>query len=165
MNNDITRAADKLAKLRAQADKLAAPLADAEAALTAAQEVEQARRAERGAAYDREFVKTWREQADAHSARGRELHAEFLELLAAEPWFKAYVAHRAERHKREKILTAAQNAQTRLGQVVTVPAHRWYDLRFLEDLTSEVDRAAEALGIAYAEELDVKRDAHIEAAD
>ncbi|MFD5562640.1 hypothetical protein [Kitasatospora griseola] len=163
MNDDITRAAEKVAKLRAQADKLAAPIAQAEAALAVAQETEQARRAERASVYDREFVKTWRAQSGEHAAKGRELHAEFLQLLSAEPWFKAYVAHRAERHKREKILTAAQNAQARLGQTGTVPEQRWYDLRFLEDLTNEVEQAAEALGAAYGEELDAKRDAYLEA--
>ncbi|MEE1823328.1 hypothetical protein PUR61_14175 [Streptomyces sp. BE20] len=165
MNPDISKAADKLAKLRAQADKIAVPLAEAETALAVAEEAEQARRAERAAEYDREFVKTWSARTAAHSARGSELHAEFLELLSTEPWFKAYVAHRAERYKREKILIAAQSAQSHVGVPRTVPEQRWYDLRFLEDLTAEVDKAAEALGIEYAEELEAERNAYIEAAD
>lgn len=165
MNPDVSKAAEKLAKLRAQADKFAAPLAEAEAALEAAREVEKARRAERATEYDRAFVKTWRAQANGRSVRGNELHAEFLDLLAAEPWFKAYVAHRAERYKREKILTAAQNAQSHLGDPRTVPEQRWYDLRIIEDITSAVDKAAEAIGAAYSEELDAARDAYIEATD
>ncbi|BAJ27437.1 MULTISPECIES: hypothetical protein [Kitasatospora] len=124
---------------------------------------EKARCAERAAEYDREFVKSWQQQADGHSTRGHELHAEFLELLSAEPWFRAYVAHRAERYKREKTLTAAQNAQGYLGQPVTMPVQRWYDLRFLDDPTGEVDKAAEALGATYAAELEAKRTAYVEA--
>ncbi|MEU3562312.1 hypothetical protein [Kitasatospora sp. NPDC006786] len=165
MSNDVTRAADKVAKLRAQADKFAAPLAEAEAALAAAQGAEQARRAERAAEYDRAFVKTWMEQADERSEQGKTLHAEFLELLSAEPWFQAYVAHRAERYKREKILIAAQNAQSHLGIVRTVPEPRRYDVRIIEDIANAVDQAAETVGEAYSEELDAKRDAYIEAAD
>ncbi|MER8099983.1 hypothetical protein [Kitasatospora sp. NPDC094016] len=165
MNPDVSKAADKLAKLRAQADKLAAPLAEAEAALAGAEAVEQARRAERATEYDRAFVKTWIAQAEGRSTRGNELHAEFLELLSAEPWFKAYVAHRAERYKREKILTAAQNAQSHLGDPLTVPEPRRYDLRIIEDITSAVERSAEALGAAYAEELETKRTAFIDGTD
>ncbi|MFJ1756660.1 hypothetical protein [Kitasatospora sp. NPDC088134] len=165
MSNDVSRAADKLAKLRAQADRLASPMADAEAALVAAEEAEQARRAERAAEYDRTFLTTWTAQAAERSDRANELHAEFIELLSAEPWFQAYVAHRAERYKREKILTAAQNAQAHLGEARTVPEQRWYDLRIIEDITSAVDNAAAALGVAYAEELDAQRNAYIEAAD
>ncbi|MFG2906224.1 hypothetical protein ACGF13_14290 [Kitasatospora sp. NPDC048286] len=165
MSNDVTRAADKLTKLRAQADKFAAPLAEAEAALATAQGAEQARRAERAADYDRAFVKTWAEQAAERSEQGNELHTEFLELLSAEPWFRAYVAHRAERYKREKILVAAQNAQSHLGIVRTVPEQRWYDVRIIEDVINAVEQAAEAVGAAYGEELEAKRDAYIEAAD
>ncbi|MFD8479067.1 hypothetical protein [Kitasatospora sp. NPDC059673] len=165
MNTDVSTAADKLAKLRAQADRLAGPMAHAEAALVVAQEVEQARRADRAAEYDRTFLKTWMAQAAERSDRGNELHAEFLELLSAEPWFQAYVAHRAERYKREKILTAAQSAQAHLGEARTVPEQRWYDLRIIEDITSAVDDAAAAIGAAYAEELATARNAYIEAAD
>ncbi|MFI5529213.1 hypothetical protein ACIA8O_11800 [Kitasatospora sp. NPDC051853] len=165
MSHDVTRAAEKLAKLRAQADKFAAPLAEAEAALAAAQEAEQARRAERAAKYDRAFLKTWQEQAAERADRGNELHTTFLELLTAEPWFEAYVAHRAERYKREQILTAAQNAQSQLGEVRTVPEQRWYGLRIIEDITSAVDNAAAAIGAAYAEELESKRNAYLDASD
>ncbi|MEU2838604.1 hypothetical protein ABZ776_16130 [Streptomyces sp. NPDC007076] len=56
--NEIKKAAERVAKLQAQAEKLSAPLADAQAELEAAQEAEAARRAERGAVYDREFSKT-----------------------------------------------------------------------------------------------------------
>ncbi|BFV58199.1 hypothetical protein KCMC57_up33030 [Kitasatospora sp. CMC57] len=165
MSNDVSRAADKLAKLRAQADRLAGPMADAEAALVAAEEAEQARRAARAAEYDRAFLNTWTAQAAERSDRGNELHAEFIELLSAEPWFRVYVAHRAERYKREKILTAAQNAQAHLGEARTVPEQRWYALRIIEDITSAVDDAAEAIGATYGEELEAKRNAYIEATD
>ncbi|MFC5666917.1 hypothetical protein ACFP3U_28610 [Kitasatospora misakiensis] len=165
MSTDVSKAADKLAKLRAQADRLAGPVADAEAALVAAQEAEQARRAERAVEYDRTFLKTWTAQAAERSDRGNELHAEFLELLSAEPWFQACVAHRAERYKREKILTAAQSAQAALGDALTIPEQRWYDLRIIEDITTAVDNAATALGAAYAKELEATRNAFIEATD
>ncbi|GAA2799034.1 hypothetical protein GCM10010441_25080 [Kitasatospora paracochleata] len=111
MSTDVSKAADTVAKLRAQADKFAAPLAEAEAALAVAQDTQQARCAERAAEHDQEFLTTWSTQAADRSARGNELHTEFLELLSAEQWLRAYVAHRAERYKREKVIIAAQNAQ------------------------------------------------------
>ncbi|MGY0460893.1 hypothetical protein ACW14Y_11620 [Kitasatospora sp. cg17-2] len=165
MSTDVSKAADTVAKLRTQADKFAAPLAEAEAALAVAQDTQQARWAERAAEYDQEFLTTWSTQAADRSARGNELHAEFLELLSAEPWFRAYVAHRAERYKREKVIIAAQNAQVHLGVPRTVPEQRWYDMRIIEDITSAVDHAAAAIGAAFAEELESKRNAYIEAAD
>ncbi|GAA2747132.1 hypothetical protein [Kitasatospora cinereorecta] len=47
----------------------------------------------------------------------------------------------------------------------TVPEQRWYDLRIIEVITSAVDHAAAAIGAAFAEELESKRNAYIEAAE
>ncbi|MFJ9445326.1 hypothetical protein ACIRRH_26195 [Kitasatospora sp. NPDC101235] len=165
MNNEIEKAAERVAKLRAQRDKVTAPLADAEAVLEAAEQAERSRRDERGADYDRAFLKTWREQAAERSDRGSELYDEFLEQLSAEPWFQAYAARRAERFKREKILTAAQNAQARLGEERTVPEQRWYDLPIIDDMARAVDAVAGQIASAFAEQLDAKRQAYIEATD
>ncbi|MFG2912743.1 hypothetical protein ACGF0D_07605 [Kitasatospora sp. NPDC048298] len=165
MNNEIEKASERVAKLRAQRDRVSAPLADAEAALEAAEQAERARRDERGAEYDRAFLKTWMEQAAERTDRGSELHDDFLELLSAEPWFQAYAAGRAERFKREKILTAAQNAQARLGEERTVPEQRWHDLPIIDDMARAVDAAAGQIASAFAEQLDAKRQAYIEATD
>ncbi|MFB7470098.1 hypothetical protein [Kitasatospora sp. NPDC056184] len=165
MNPDVSKAADKLAKLRAQADKYAAPLADAEAALAVAQEAEVARQADRAAEYDRAFAASWRERAQQASDADKANRERFVELLAEEPWFMAYMASRAERYKREKIMHAAQRAQSANGQSVTVPEPRMYDLRLVDDLIETVERMAVEIGEHYAEELDAKRTAYIEATD
>ncbi|MFD5562021.1 hypothetical protein [Kitasatospora griseola] len=165
MVNDVEKAAERVAKLRAQIDKVSGPLADAEAALEIAERAERDRQDERGAEYDRAFLKSWRTQADEKHERGSELHDEFLAALAEEPWFQAYAACRAERFKREKILTVAQNAQARLGEDRTVPEQRWYDLPIVDDIARAVDKAAEAIATAYAEELDAERWAYIEVTD
>ncbi|MFD9594911.1 hypothetical protein ACFWA9_19450 [Kitasatospora sp. NPDC059973] len=165
MTNDVTRAADKLAKLRAQADKLTAPLAEAEAALAVAAEAEQARRAERAAEYDRAFVTSWKGRAQETSDADKANRERFAELLAEEPWFMAYMASRAERYKREKIMHAAQRAQSAIGQTGTVPDPRMYDLRLVDDLIGTVERMASEVGNAYEAELEAKRTAYIEATD
>ncbi len=165
MNPDVSKAAEKLAKLRAQADKYATPLAEAQVALEAAQEAEAARQAERAAEYDRATVRAWRDDAAEASAAGNELHSRFKELLAEEPWFVAYVAHRAERYKREKIIHAAQRAQSALGDAPTIAEQRWYDLRIVEDIISEAEAQAAEIGADYAEELETKRTVYIEGTD
>ncbi|BAJ26555.1 MULTISPECIES: hypothetical protein [Kitasatospora] len=165
MNPDVSKAADKLAKLRAQADKYATPLAEAEAALAVAEEAEEARRAERATEYDRAFAASWRERAQQASDADKANRERFVELLAEEPWFMAYMESRAERHKREKIMYAAQRAQSATGQPGTVPQPRMYDLRLIEDLIETTERMAAEIGAAYAEELDAKRTAYIEATD
>ncbi|MFB7477209.1 hypothetical protein [Kitasatospora sp. NPDC056184] len=165
MNNEIEKAAERVAKLRAQIDKASGPLADAEAALKAAEQAEKARRDERGAEYDRAFLKEWREQAAERTERGHALHDNFLELLSAEPWFQAYAASRAERFKREKVLIVAQNAQARLGEAQTVPEQRWYDLPIIDDMARAVDAAAERIASDFAEQLDAERQSYIEATD
>ncbi|MGV9271521.1 hypothetical protein ACWDRR_43545 [Kitasatospora sp. NPDC003701] len=165
MNPDVSKAADKLAKLRAQADKFAAPLAEAEAALATAQETERARRAERAAEYDRAFAASWHERAQQASDADKANRVRFVELLAEEPWFMAYMASRAERYKREKIMLAAQRAQSATGQQGTVPEPRMYDLRLVDDLIETTERMAAEIGAAYAEELDATRTAYIEATD
>ncbi|MFJ3218344.1 hypothetical protein ACIPLC_20790 [Kitasatospora sp. NPDC086801] len=165
MNPDVSKAADKLAKLRAQADKFTAPLAEAAAALAVAEEAEQARRAERAAEYDRAFAASWRERAQQASDADKAHRERFAELLAKEPWFMAYMASRAERYKREKIMHAAQRAQSATGQPGTVPEPRIYDLRLMEDLIETTERMATAIAEDYAEELDAKRTAYIEATD
>ncbi|MEV8332597.1 hypothetical protein OG275_31140 [Streptomyces niveus] len=52
MTTEIEKAAERVAKLRAQAEKLSGPLADAQAQLQDAQEAELVRRAERSAEYN-----------------------------------------------------------------------------------------------------------------
>ncbi|WP_326811567.1 hypothetical protein OIE62_15925 [Streptomyces scopuliridis] len=51
MTTEIEKAAERVAKLKAQAEKLSGPLANAQAQLQEAQEAETARRAERAAVY------------------------------------------------------------------------------------------------------------------
>ncbi|QNE75641.1 hypothetical protein [Streptomyces finlayi] len=161
MTTDIQKAAERVAKLRAQAEKASAPLADAEAQLRAAQEAESARRAERAAEYNREVVETWRERADDATNSGDTARETFLAALSAEPWFAAYVEYRAARHKRGHVLTEAQRAQTALGEVQTVPEQRWYDAMLLEDMVSHADRKAAELGAEFDQELTDKRDTYI----
>ncbi|MFJ3934699.1 hypothetical protein [Streptomyces sp. NPDC090029] len=161
MATEIEKAAERVAKLRAQADKLSGPLADAQAQLEAAQEAEAARRAERAADYDRQFVKNWMERADEAAHSGDDAHARFVEALSAEPWFAAYVEYRAARYRRMHVLTAAQSAQTALGDVVTVPEPRLYDAQILDEIRRAIEQQASALGAQYADELRQAREDHI----
>ncbi|MCX5203906.1 hypothetical protein OG897_20915 [Streptomyces sp. NBC_00237] len=165
MATEIEKAAERVAKLRAQAEKVSAPLADAEAQLRAAHEAELVRRAERAAVYNRQVVETWRERADAAAHSGDTARETFLEALAVEPWFAAYVEYRAARHKRGHVLTEAQRAETALGEVPTVPEQRWYDARMLEEIVSHADSKAAALGVEFDQELSDKREAYISGTD
>ncbi|MFJ1599911.1 hypothetical protein [Streptomyces sp. NPDC088261] len=161
MASEIEKAAERVAKLRAQAEKVSAPLADAEAQLREAQEAETARRAERAAVYNRGFVKTWRERADEAAHSGDAAHARFYEVLSDEPWFAAFVEYRAARHKRRHVLDKAESAQRALGEVVTVPEQRWYDASLLDDILSHADKKASELAAEFSRELDEKREAYI----
>ncbi|MCM1968638.1 hypothetical protein [Streptomyces sp. G1] len=165
MSAEIEKAAAQVAKLRAQAEKVSGPLADAEALLQAAQESESARRAERAMDYNREVVATYRERAEDIVTAGDAARERFFEALNSEPWFAAYVEYRSSRHKRGHVLTEAQWAQSALGEVSTIPEQRWYDARLLEDIVSHADRKAEELGVEFDEELSAKRDAYITAKD
>ncbi|MEU7568482.1 hypothetical protein AB0A99_21240 [Streptomyces fradiae] len=161
MTTEIEKAAERVAKLRAQAEKFAGPLAQAEAQLEAVQEAEAARRAEREGEYNRNFVATWRDRADEAANSGEDAHARFLEGLSAEPWFAAYVEYRSARYKRGHVLTEAQRAQTALREVVTVPEQRWYDAEILDEIQRAVEKQAAALGAEFSEELDAQREAFV----
>ncbi|WP_432068974.1 hypothetical protein [Streptomyces sp. C10-9-1] len=161
MATEIEKAAERVAKLRAQADKLSGPLADAQAQLEAAQEVEAARRAEREAEYNRELSRAWRDRADEAAHSGDDAHTRFVEALSAEPWFAAYVEYRAARYRRMHVLTAAQRAQTALGEPVTVPEPRLYDAQILDEIRGAVEKQAAALGAQFAEELEKTREGRV----
>ncbi|MFF4282422.1 hypothetical protein [Streptomyces kronopolitis] len=163
--NEIQKAAERVAKLQAQAEKISTPLADAQAELEAAQDAEAARKAERGAVYDREFARTWRGRADEAANSGDDAHKRFYELLTAEPWFAAYVEYRAARHKRRHVLDEAQRAQRAIGEEVTVPEQRWYAAMILEDVQSEVEKRSAELGAQFAEELTQTREDYLSGKD
>ncbi|MFJ2672977.1 hypothetical protein [Streptomyces sp. NPDC087525] len=165
MTTEIEKAAERVAKLKAQAEKLSGPLANAQAQLQEAQEVETARRAERAAIYNREVVETWPKRADEASHSGDAARDKFFEALSDEPWFAAFVEFRSARHKRRHVLDEAQRAQTALGEVRTVPEQRWYSASLLDDIVSHADRKAEELAAKFSRELDEKREAYISAKD
>ncbi|MFE9612680.1 hypothetical protein [Streptomyces sp. NPDC006012] len=151
--HDIQKAAERVAKLRAQAEKLSAPLADAQAQLEAAQEAESARRAERGAEYDRQFADTWQTRADEAAHSGDEARERFYEALSVEPWFVAYVEYRAARHRRRHVLDEAQRAQTALREVVTVPEQRFYPIAILDEIVSHAEKKAQENAATFAAQL------------
>ncbi|MFI8398695.1 hypothetical protein ACIGG5_00390 [Streptomyces sp. NPDC085463] len=161
MATEIEKAAERVAKLRAQAERLSGPLADAQEQLDAAREVEAARRVERAMAYNRDVVATWQDRANEAANSGDDAHARFLEALTAEPWFAAYVEYRSARYKRGHVLTEAQRAQTALGEAVTVPEQRWYDAEILDEIQRTVESQAAALGAEFSEDLDAQREAFL----
>ncbi|MFF0555996.1 hypothetical protein [Streptomyces sp. NPDC004266] len=161
MAGEIEKAAERVAKLRAQAEKFAEPLAAAEAELEAVREAEAARRADREKAYDRKVVDTWMERAQEAVDSGDEPHKRFMEALAAEPWFAAYVEYRSARYKHGHVLTEAQRSQTALREVMTVPEPRLYDVALLDEIQNAVEAQAAALGAKFSEELDAQREAFV----
>ncbi|NEA44522.1 hypothetical protein [Streptomyces sp. SID11385] len=157
MNNDIQKAAERVAKLRAQADKLSAPLDDALAQLEKAERAEEDRRALRAENYDTRVAATYKDRLQemtesAHAARER-----FFEALSGEPWFAGYVEYRSARHKREYILSEARAAQRNLGQVCTVPDQRWTDNRFADDLLEHLEKKAYESADKFGEEMRTAR--------
>lgn len=160
--NEIEKAAERVAKLKAQAEKLSTPLADAQAQLEAAQKAEAARRAERGAVYDQGFADTWQTRADEAAHSGDDAHARFFKLLSAEPWFVAYVDFRAARHKRRHVLDEAQRAQRAVQDVVTVPEQRFYAIAILEAIESHAEKKAQEVAAMFADELRQTRDDFVE---
>ncbi|WP_405708026.1 hypothetical protein OG264_10375 [Streptomyces xanthophaeus] len=165
MTTEIEQAAAQVAKLRAQAEKAAGPLAAAEAALRSAEEAETTRRANRAAEYNRDFAATWRTRAESAADSGDEAKEAFLATLAAEPWFAAYVEYRAARYKRGHVLTEAQRAQSALGEVSTVPEQRWYGATLLEDIVTLVEKEAGKAAAEFAQELDDTREAFLTGRD
>ncbi|MFJ9212647.1 hypothetical protein [Streptomyces sp. NPDC102264] len=163
--NEIEKAAERVAKLQAQAEKLSKPLANAQAELEAAQEAETARRTARGAAYDREFVETWGERADEAAHSGDDARERFVEALSAEPWFAAYVEFRAARHRRRHVLDEAQRAQTALREVVTVPEQRYYPIALLDEIVSHAEKKAQENAAAFSRELRETREAFLNGSD
>ncbi|MEV1092701.1 hypothetical protein [Streptomyces microflavus] len=165
MTTEIEKAAERVAKLRAQADKLSGPLADAQAQLQDAQEIEAARRAQRAATYNRRAAASWMERARTAAESGNDAHDRFLELLSQEPWFAAYVEYRAARYKRGHVVTEAQRAQTALGEPVTAPEQRWYAAAILEDVVKEVEKQAAEEGAKFGRQLAEAREAYVSGTD
>ncbi|MYQ99708.1 MULTISPECIES: hypothetical protein [unclassified Streptomyces] len=163
--NEIEKAAERVAKLKAQAEKLSTPLADAQAELEAAQEAEATRRAERGEIYDSEFSRTWSDRAREAASSGDGARNRFYELLAEEPWFAAYVEFRAARHKRRHVLDEAQRAQRALQEDVTVPEQRYYPVAILDDIESHAEKMAAEKAAEFADELRKTRDAFLDSKD
>ncbi|MGX1953093.1 hypothetical protein ACWIGY_22710 [Streptomyces anulatus] len=163
--NEIEKAAERVAKLQAQAEKLSAPLANAQAELEAAQEAEAVRRAGRGAVYDREFSGNWSERASEAAHSGDDARERFYELLSAEPWFAAYVEYRAARHKRRHVLDEAQRAQRALQEVVTVPEQRFYAITLLSDIENSAEKMAARKSAEFADELRKSREAFLDSKD
>ncbi|EXU87850.1 hypothetical protein [Streptomyces noursei] len=161
MATEIEKAAERVAKLRAQAEKVSGPLVEAEAQLQAAEEAEAARRAERAEDYNREFVDSWRERADSVVASGDEFYDKFAEAISAEPWFQAYAEYRAARHKRGHVLTEAQRAQRALGETVTVPEPRWFAAEVVEDIAKLVEKRAYEMAAEYSQGLEDEREARL----
>ncbi|MFD4532057.1 hypothetical protein ACFWNL_06265 [Kitasatospora sp. NPDC058397] len=145
MSAEIEKATERVAKLRAQIDKVSGPLADAEAQLRAAEDAEKARRAEREIEYSREFAGNWPERASEAANSGDDARQRFYDALSAEPWFAAYVEYRAARHKREYVLTEAQRAQRTIGEVVTVPEQRYYAAQILEEIVDRLEKESAQL--------------------
>lgn len=165
MTNEIEKAAERVAKLRVQAEKLSGPLADAQAQLQDAKKADATRRADRSATYNRGVVESWRERAETAAHSGDDAYVRFVELLAEEPWFAAYVEYRAARYKRGHIVTEAQRAQTALGEPVTAPEQRWYGAEILEDMVKEVEKQAAEQGADFGRELDEAREAYVSGTD
>ncbi|MFF2527134.1 hypothetical protein [Streptomyces liangshanensis] len=160
--NEIQKASERVAKLKAQAEKLSSPLAEAQAELEAAQEAEAARRAERGKIYDSEFSRTWSDHAREAGSSGDGARERFYELLAEEPWFAAYVEYRGARHKRRHVMDEAQRAQRSLQEVVTVPEQRYYPVAILDDIENHAEKMAAEKAAEFAEELRKARDEFLE---
>lgn len=151
MNSDISRAAQKVPRLKEQAEKLSAPPADAEAELRAAEEAEAARRHERRAVYERQTLDTWREEAAKTAEAAREPMLRFRELLAQEPWAIAWAEARAARFNRQKIHTEAQNAAAFLGEDMSpIPELRWVDPSLMDDVLSVVEEIAAGMSVEFA---------------
>ncbi|WP_406298551.1 hypothetical protein OG948_24540 [Embleya sp. NBC_00888] len=165
MSSEVEKAAEKLAKLQAQAERYSTPLAEAHAALEAARVAETERQAERRKQYSRDYLKTYRERADAVIQDGKAAHERFKELISAEPWFIAYAEYRAGREKRRHVLDAAQAAQTVLGEVNTIPEQRWYESSLLQDIVKLADAKATEIGGEYDKELTAERDAYVKGTD
>ncbi|RPE33224.1 hypothetical protein [Kitasatospora cineracea] len=165
MTNDVEKAADRVAKLRAQIDKVSGPLASAEAELRAAEEVETARRTAREVDYSRQFVRTWRDQADEEANSGDDARNRFYEALSAEPWFAAYVEYRAARYKRGHVMTEAQRAQRTIGEVVTVPDQRFYGAQILDEIVDRLEKESSRIGADFDRELVERREKYVAARD
>ncbi|MGW9212929.1 hypothetical protein ACWGR4_38935 [Embleya sp. NPDC055664] len=165
MSSEIEKAAEKFAKLQAQAEKVSGPLAEAQAALEAARGAEAERQTERRKQYSRDYLKTYRERAEQVVEAGSVSRKKFEELLANEPWFMAFVEYRAARAKRAMILGAAQRAQGVLNEVPTVPEQRWYDSTLLTDLVSIADNMADRIGGEFSESLDAELDGYVKGTD
>ncbi|MET7300728.1 hypothetical protein [Embleya sp. NPDC005575] len=161
MSSEVEKAAEKLAKLQAQAEKYSGPLAEAQAALEAAQEAEATRRQQRREEYSRAFVKEWSEHANKVVDEGSAAHERFKELICAEPWFMAFAEYRAGREKRRHVLDAAQAAQRVLGEEITVPEQRWYESSLLQEIVTMADEKATEIGGEYEKELGAERDAYV----
>jgi chromosome segregation ATPase len=165
MSSEINKAAEKLAKLQAQAEKYSGPLAEAQAALETARKAEAERQAERRKQYSRDYLKTYRERADAVVEEGNAEYEKFKELISAEPWFVAFAKYRAARDKRRHILDSAQRAQNVLGEVITVPESRWYESTLINDLVSLADKLAGEFGGEFDRALTVEYDDFVKGAD
>ncbi|MFJ4677546.1 hypothetical protein [Kitasatospora sp. NPDC088783] len=163
MSAEIEKAAERVAKLQAQIDKVSGPLADAEAQLRAAEDAEKARRAEREIEYSRDFARNWSERASEAANSGDEARERFYDALSAEPWFAAYVEYRAARYKRGHVMDEAQRAQRTIGEVVTVPEQRYYAAQILDKIVDRLEKESAQLADEFSQDLVSQREAYVAA--
>ncbi|MEU4582641.1 hypothetical protein AB0F92_11200 [Kitasatospora aureofaciens] len=163
MSAEIEKATGRVAKLRAQIDKVSGPLAAAEAQLRAAEDTEKARRAEREIEYGRQFAGTWMGRAEEAANSGDDARQRFFDALSAEPWFAAYVEYRAARHKRGHVMTEAQRAQRTIGEVVTVPEQRHYAAQILDEIVERLEKESAQLADEFNQGLVAQREAYVAA--
>ncbi|MFK0191788.1 hypothetical protein [Kitasatospora sp. NPDC090308] len=163
MSAEIEKAAERVAKLQAQIDKVSGPLADAEAQLRAAEDAEKARRAEREIEYSRDFARNWSERASEAANSGDEARERFYDALSAEPWFAAYVEYRAARYKRGHVMDEAQRAQRTIGEVVTVPEQRYYAAQILDEIVDRLEKESAQLADEFSQDLVSQREAYVAA--
>ncbi|MER8005026.1 hypothetical protein [Streptomyces sp. NPDC094149] len=151
----------KLIKARASAEKAQRELEAAESA--EAERVAQvaAERDAREIEYAHRITASWRAEEEANRDAENAARARFYELVAEEPWFEAFAKYRAHRFKRGHILTAAQDAQNRLGETATIPENRIYDATIMDDVINAAEQRANEIAAAFADELDAKREAFV----
>jgi hypothetical protein len=151
----------KLQKARAAAEKAAQELAALEAAEAEKAATLAAERDAREIEYAHRVKETWRAEEEANSEAEKAARARFYELVSNEPWFVAFAEYRAHRFKRGHILTAAQDAQNRLGETATIPENRIYDATIMDDVINAAEQRANEIAADFADELEAKREAYV----
>ncbi|MGW0793961.1 hypothetical protein [Streptomyces sp. NPDC002692] len=103
----------------------------------------------------------WLADVEANREEEKAARARLLDLLAAEPWFSAFVEYKSHALKTRKIVDTAQNSKAALGEIADFHFSISYAGSVVEILDRLADERARDIADDFAADLAARREAYV----